>query len=53
MISYKDKTFCASKTHKGCGRVLTKQEKKEAVKLGLPVAYAYFCGEPKLTKKKK
>lgn len=43
MICYKDKTFCASKTHKGCGRELTDTELKEAERLGLGIAYSNFC----------
>lgn len=44
MICYKDKTFCASKEHKGCGRVLTEEEKRHAKEVGLPIASAWFCG---------
>lgn len=43
MLCYKDKTFCASKIHKGCGRVITKEELAEAEKLNLPIAWADFC----------
>ena len=47
MLSYKDKTFCASKKHmKDCDRQITSEEKNEADKLNLPVAWAYFCGKP-------
>jgi len=46
MICYKDKTFCGSKDHKpDCDRIITKEEKAEAKKLGLMISYAYFCGE--------
>ena len=45
MICYKDTTFCASKVEKHtCGREITEEEIKHAKKIGLPIAYAYFCG---------
>ena len=44
MLCYKDKTFCASKVKKHtCGREFTKQDKIDAKKIGLPVAWAKFC----------
>ncbi len=44
MISYKDKTFCASKSCQGlCGRKLTEEDRKNAKKLGLPICMSYFC----------
>lgn len=47
MISYRDKTFCYSPNCKNeCGRKLTDAERQEAIKSGLPICYAYFCGEP-------
>jgi hypothetical protein len=46
MLCYKDRTYCASKTHKGCGRKITKAELADAKMLGLPIAWSYFCGEP-------
>lgn len=46
MICYKDKTYCASKVKKHtCGREITPEEIKESEKIGLPIAYAYFCEE--------
>lgn len=44
MITYRDRTFCASqvKVHT-CGRELTETEKQEAIKLELPIAYGEFC----------
>ena len=49
MICYKDITFCASTEHKpDCDRRVTKELEAEAKAFGLPIAYAYFCGEPKL-----
>jgi hypothetical protein len=47
MLCYKDRTYCASKTHRGCGRKITKAELADAMQLGLPIAWSYFCGEPK------
>lgn len=43
MICYKDMTFCASKKHNDCGRILTKKDKLEAERIGLPIAWGYFC----------
>jgi hypothetical protein len=50
MITYKDRTFCASdvKVHT-CGRELTEEDKEKAEDAGLPVAYGKFCEE--ITKK--
>ncbi len=49
MISYKDKTFCASPQCKNeCGRQLTDNIKKEANKADMLISMAYFCGEPEL-----
>ncbi len=46
MITYKDKTFCASKVKKHtCGREFTKEHKARAKKVGLPVAWGRFCEE--------
>jgi len=47
MISYKDKTFCASpKCENKCGRKLTMEQKMEVHRNKIDVCYAYFCGEP-------
>lgn len=48
MICYKDRTFCMSdvKEHT-CGRELTEKDKKQAEKIGLPIAYGKFCEENK------
>lgn len=44
MICYQDIAFCASKVKKHtCGREITKEEIKDAEKIGLPIAYGYFC----------
>ena len=44
MITFKDKTFCASPNCVDeCGRKMTEQEKESAKEWNLPVAYAYFC----------
>lgn len=46
MITFTDRTYCSSKTHKpDCDRQVTEQLIKEAEKLGLPIATADFCGE--------
>ena len=46
MISYKDKTFCASEVSKHvCGREITEEELAHAKELGLPIAYGDFCGK--------
>lgn len=51
MICYKDRTFCASETHKDdCPGAVTKELELEAKDFGLPIAMAYFCGEPEETK---
>lgn len=48
MLCYKDKTFCASKVKKHtCGREYTAEDKKLNKQIKLPVAWSYFCGEPK------
>ena len=52
MICYKDQTYCGSKVKKHtCGREFTKQDAIDAEKWwggkDYPVAYSYFCGEPK------
>ena len=45
-ICYKDITFCASKVKKHtCGRKLTKEDKKNAVEIKLPISWAKFCEE--------
>ena len=45
-MTYKDTTFCASKVkHHTCGRELTEKDRKQAIKLGLPIAWAKFCEE--------
>lgn len=55
MITFKDKTFCASPNcQNDCGRKMTDEEKKEFLIQNLPqnwdgmlgVSCAYFCGEP-------
>ena len=47
MICYLDKTFCASPncTNK-CGRKITEDDRAKAIRMNLPIASAYFCGEP-------
>lgn len=54
MISFKDKTFCASPNCKNeCGRKMTKQEIEEFERMNAPgqydgvlgVSYGYFCGD--------
>lgn len=46
MITFKDKTFCASPNCKNdCGRKMTEHEKLESIIDDLPVLSAYFCGE--------
>jgi hypothetical protein len=44
MLCYKDKTFCSDniKNHT-CNRELTEEDRANAEKLGLPVAYGSFC----------
>lgn len=45
MISYKDMTFCGNEKHDpSCDRILSIEGAKHAGELGLPVAYANFCG---------
>jgi len=45
MMSYLDRTFCASKTETHtCGREITEEHKKRAEELGLPISYTFFCG---------
>lgn len=47
MLSYKDRSFCASPDCKNdCNRKITDSEKEDAIRCDLPVSYAYFCGEP-------
>jgi len=44
MITYRDRTFCASEVEKHtCGRELTEEDKKRAEEIGLPIAYGKFC----------
>lgn len=46
MMTYRDKTFCASETeHHTCGRELTEEDKERAKEMGLPIAYGKFCEE--------
>lgn len=53
MLCYKDRTFCASRVHKHtCGRELTQKDKDAAGEMKLPIAWAYFCGEPANLKRK-
>ena len=47
MLSYRDKTFCASDGCKNeCGRGITESEREEAKALGLPISWGWFCGLP-------
>ena len=47
MICFRDRTFCLSPNCKNeCGRQLSCKDKKLIEKLGIPVAYDYFCGMP-------
>ena len=53
MISYKDKTFCASPgCNNVCGRKMSDEEKSRVKGLekmhgkSVPIAWAYFCGLP-------
>lgn len=49
MMCYRDKTFCASPNCKNeCGRKITDKQRDEAEKVGLPIAWGYFCGEPEV-----
>ena len=51
MITYKDKTFCASEVKEHtCGRELTEEDKKKAIKIGLPVSYGKFCEDNSILK---
>lgn len=46
-MTYKDKTFCASKNCQNkCGRKMTEEEKKEVSEKPVLVCYSYFCGKP-------
>lgn len=46
MLCFRDKTFCASPNCQNqCGRMLTEELKAEAIKVGLPIAYARFCDD--------
>lgn len=59
IMSFKDRTFCASKNCKNkCGRKMTSNEKQELAKLGIEgvklsllVTYEYFCEEPSYEEK--
>ena len=45
MIVYRDMTFCNSVYCLGnCGRKLTEKDRREATKIGLPIAASPFCG---------
>lgn len=47
MMSYKDRTYCSSGVEKHtCGRELSKEDKENAERLGLLVAYGDFCWKP-------
>lgn len=44
MLCYKDMTFCADKVKvHTCGRELTAEDKKDAERVDLPIAYGSFC----------
>lgn len=44
MITYKDRTFCASEVKEhSCGRELTSEEEQAAARMELPVSYGNFC----------
>lgn len=46
MITYKDRAFCSSETHKpDCRRIITQEELEHAKEIGLPIAYGNFCGD--------
>lgn len=52
MMCYRDKTFCASPDCKNeCGRQITDEQRGEAERLGLLIAWGYFCGEPEKTER--
>lgn len=47
MVCYLDTTFCASPNCEGfCGRQFTPEVAADAQRVGLPVAFACFCGMP-------
>lgn len=47
MISYGDRTFCASPNCKNeCGRQLTDAVRQQANQRGMLVSTAYFCDNP-------
>lgn len=47
MLCYRDITFCGSPPEQcTCGNQVTEKDREGAQRLGLPIAYAYFCGEP-------
>lgn len=48
MLCYKDRTFCAAKSHKGCGREATEEDIMAAEKIGTPIAYGNFCTDEDL-----
>lgn len=48
MITFKDRTYCASPNCKNeCGRKMKQEEQFQLKKSDLPVSYAYFCDIPK------
>lgn len=48
MECYKDRCFCGSPDCKNkCGRKITPAELDDAERRNVPIAYGYFCGEPK------
>jgi hypothetical protein len=47
MMCYADRTFCSSPhCENKCGRKMPKEVESEAIKSGLYISTAYFCGEP-------
>lgn len=50
MLCYRDKTFCASPVHKGCGREITEEEIKDAQRLDLPIAWGRFCDDERINR---
>lgn len=47
MLCFNDRTYCNSPDCQNeCGRKMTEKVLEQARKAGLPIAYAYFCGEP-------
>ncbi len=53
MITYADRTFCASRACiNECGRKITKEQRADAVRKNMAISWGFFCGEDSIVEAK-